>query len=111
MIKFLHVADLHLDAPFHGLPPDQAAARRREQRAMVEEIIALTNDNQCQLLLIAGDLFDGTQVYEDTIDTLMQAFARCKATVFIAPGNHDSSEAHKSELQSHSELSYAVFGL
>ena len=32
MIKFLHAADLHLDAPFSALSPEQAAARRQEQR-------------------------------------------------------------------------------
>ena len=34
MIKFLHAADLHLDAPFSALSPEQAAARRQEQRAL-----------------------------------------------------------------------------
>ena len=29
MLTFLHAADLHLDAPFHALPPDRAAERRR----------------------------------------------------------------------------------
>ena len=39
MIKFLHAADLHLDAPFSALSPEQAAARRQEQRALLEDAI------------------------------------------------------------------------
>ena len=30
MIKFLHAADVHLDAPFAALSPEQAAGRRQE---------------------------------------------------------------------------------
>ena len=30
MIKLIHGADFHLDSPFSGLAPDQAAQRRRE---------------------------------------------------------------------------------
>ena len=28
MLKLLHAADFHLDAPFAALPPDRAAERR-----------------------------------------------------------------------------------
>ena len=38
MIKFLHAADLHLDAPFSALSPEQAAARRQEQRALLTDL-------------------------------------------------------------------------
>ena len=38
MIKFLHAADLHLDAPFSALSPEQAAERRQEQRALLQEL-------------------------------------------------------------------------
>ena len=38
MIRFLHAADLHLDSPFHALPPEQAAVRRQEQRLLLDEL-------------------------------------------------------------------------
>ena len=31
MLKIIHGADFHLDAPFAALPPEQAAQRRAEQ--------------------------------------------------------------------------------
>ena len=31
-MKILHAADLHLDSPFGGLPPERARERRRESR-------------------------------------------------------------------------------
>ena len=36
MLKIIHGADFHLDSPFSGLSPDQAARRRGEQRELLE---------------------------------------------------------------------------
>ena len=38
MIKLIHGADFHLDSPFSGLAPDQAAQRRREQRELLSRL-------------------------------------------------------------------------
>ena len=89
MIKFLHAADLHLDSPFSGLSPELAAQRRIEQRAMVMELTELCNQEQCDLMLLAGDLFDSDNTWPETIEALQRAFSACHAKVFISPGNHD----------------------
>lgn len=89
MIKFLHAADLHLDAAFAALPPEQAAQRRQEQRQLLAQMAQLCRSHGCQLLLLSGDLFDSETVYLDTLDALHSALAQCGAQVFIAPGNHD----------------------
>lgn len=89
MIKLMHGADLHLDSPFAGLPADQAAARRAEQRSLLERLSQTCREQGCRLLLLAGDLFDARQVYRDTVDALRDALDACGAQVFIAPGNHD----------------------
>ena len=88
-IKLLHAADLHLDSPFAGLPPEQAAARRLQARQLLELLPRLCRRAGCRLVLLAGDLFDTGAVYRDTVDQLRQALAECPAQVFIAPGNHD----------------------
>ena len=56
MIKFLHAADLHLDAPFSSLGREQAVLRRREQREAVRRLVEICNAEGCHLLLLAGDL-------------------------------------------------------
>ena len=89
MIKFLHAADLHLDSPFTALDPRQAAHRRQEQRQLVAELCRLCRENECDLMLLSGDLFDGQRVYLDTLDTLRDELSECGAQVFITPGNHD----------------------
>ena len=89
MITFLHAADLHLDAPFSGLPPAQAAKRREEQLELVRRMFALANERGCTIALLAGDLFDAPEVRSDTAEQVQRACAGFHGSIFIAPGNHD----------------------
>lgn len=93
MLRIMHCADLHLDSPFAGLPPEQAAQRRQLQRCLPGQIVDRSNELGCQLLLVAGDVFDGDRVSPETIEALRTAFARSRARVFIAAGNHDPLSA------------------
>ena len=74
MIKILHAADLHLDSAFSSLSPRQAAERRREQRLALGRLKEACAD--CDLLLLAGDLFDSAHIYRDTLDALKELFGR-----------------------------------
>ena len=89
MIRFLHAADLHLDAPFAALSPAQAAERRREQRTLLTELAEAANTHDCDLVLLAGDLFDSAGASDETLLALQRALASIRAPVFISPGNHD----------------------
>lgn len=89
MLKIVHAADLHLDSAFAALGAEKAAQRRREGRWLVERLCELTRREEADVLLLAGDLFDGRHVYPETMETLAAAFAALEARVFIAPGNHD----------------------
>ena len=89
MIKFLHAADLHLDAPFSALSPEQAAERRQEQRALLQELADAANAHACDIVLLAGDLFDSVHASEQTLQALCCALGAIRAPVFISPGNHD----------------------
>ena len=94
MVKLIHGADFHLDAPFHALPPEKAAQRRAEQRELLFRLADLANREEADLLLLSGDLFDGAEVYGETLDALSQALGSVRGQVFIAPGNHDFWSAH-----------------
>lgn len=89
MIRILHAADLHLDSPFAALAPGQAAQRREEQRQLILRLTRICTERDCQLLLLAGDLFDSALVYRETLELLCEALGSVRARVFIAPGNHD----------------------
>ena len=87
MIKFIHAADFHLDAPFSSLPPESAKQRREEQREALKDFAKACEG--CDMVLLAGDLFDGSTVYLDTVEALKACFASIDAPIYIAPGNHD----------------------
>ncbi len=89
MPTFLHTADIHLDSPFSAhFDTKGAALRRSEILRCVSDMI--DKAKEVDLLLIAGDLFDGTAVSPDTIAFLKRKFAEIPDTkVFIVAGNHD----------------------
>lgn len=88
-MKLLHASDFHLDAPFAALSPEKAALRRAEGRGLLTRLASLAREEQADLVLLAGDLFDGEQVYRETLTALTQALASIPVPVLIAPGNHD----------------------
>lgn len=89
MLTILHAADLHLDSPFSGLPPEKSAIRRRELRQLPARLADLVRERKADLVLLPGDLFDGERVHPETIEALAQALRDMAVPVFIAPGNHD----------------------
>ena len=88
-IKILHAADLHLDSAFAGLTSEQAKLRRRESRQLLERLSNYVNQQNVEIVLLAGDLFDSATTYRETIEALIDALGGMQAKVFIAPGNHD----------------------
>ncbi len=87
MIKFIHAADFHLDSAFSNLSLEQAKERRKEQRQALADFAKACEGYD--FVLLAGDLFDGDQVYLDTVEALKSCFASIAVPIYIAPGNHD----------------------
>ncbi len=84
MIKILHTADWHLDAPLSRRDP----AIRQELLKIPGKIAEICQKEHCDLVLIAGDVFDGTPSPE-SICALQRALQEMAVPVAIAPGNHD----------------------
>ena len=89
MLTIVHAADFHLDSPFRALPEDKAAQRRAEQRELLDRLADLARDRGADLLLLAGDLFDGRTTFYETAQALARSLGSLDIPVFIAPGNHD----------------------
>ena len=89
MLKLIHGADFHLDAPFAALPPDKARQRREEQRELLGRLVDLAEGEGAHLVLLSGDLLDGGETYQETVEALSRALGQIRVPVFIAPGNHD----------------------
>ena len=87
-MKILHSADWHLDAPMTGHSEENAQLLRRELRKIPEKIVKLCKAENCDLMLLAGDLFDGTYTRE-SLTALRSALEYAGIPVIITPGNHD----------------------
>lgn len=91
-MKFLHMADMHFDAPFSSLNSKKnlGETRRLEQRNVFKEIVKYVKENNIDYLFIAGDLYEHEYVRKSTIDFINGCFKEIKNTkIFITPGNHD----------------------
>lgn len=89
MIKILHTGDIHLDAPFSALDARRSNQRRNELRAAFTSMMTYAKMAGADIMLIAGDLFDGDMVTRETVAMLCREFETFAKPVFIAPGNHD----------------------
>ena len=87
-MKILHSADWHLDAPMTGHSEENAALLRRELRKIPEKIVKLCKAEDCDLLILAGDLFDGPYSKE-SLTAVRSALEYVQIPVVITPGNHD----------------------
>lgn len=88
MIKILHSADWHLDAPLRGFTPKQREWLRKQLLRIPDKIADVAIREGCELMLLSGDIFDGTYTKESQ-EAVYRALLRVRIPVVIAPGNHD----------------------
>ena len=88
MIKILHSGDWHLDSPLLLRSQEQTRYLRDALAGIPEKIVALCKEEQCDMMLLAGDLFDGA-ASAGTVQALKAALRDAQVPVFITPGNHD----------------------
>lgn len=87
-LRLLHSADWHLDSPLRSMPEGMADALRTAMDGLPRRIADICRREQCDMVLLAGDLFDG-QPRRKTVENVKQALGDCGVPVFISPGNHD----------------------
>ena len=87
-MRILHTADWHLDAPFTAFAGSRREMLREQQRQLPWKIAELCRENECHMMLLAGDIFDGKPSRE-TVENLKNALTQCGVPVLISPGNHD----------------------
>ena len=89
-MRLLHIADLHLDAPFRWADPKLARRRRQGLRDTLRRVLALAVETRVDAILCAGDLYEQDTFSPDTASFLRDAFQQIHPLpVYVAPGNHD----------------------
>ncbi len=103
--RFIHAADLHLDSPLIGLSrkSEGYAARVDEaSRRAFDNLIALALEEECRLMVLAGDVFDGQwrdyrtgQFFVGRMRQLREVGIR----VVMIAGNHDAENRFANRLE------------
>jgi len=105
-MKFVHAADLHLDSPLAGLSKYEGAPVeqiRGATRRALENLVKLCLSERAELLVIAGDLYDGDWRDYSTglfFNKQMSALRAGNVRVVWIRGNHDAA----SKLTAHLHL-------
>ena len=93
---FIHAADIHLDSPLKGFVPPPSAGRdslRNSTREAFERLVDFTIREPVDLLLIAGDLYDGDWRDYRTGLFFVKQMGRLREAgvpVYLVYGNHDA---------------------
>ena len=88
-MRFLHLADLHLGKRVNGFD------LLDDQRAILEQVLALCDDRHADAVLVAGDIYDVPQPSAAAVlllDWFLTRLADRKIAVLAVSGNHDSAE-------------------
>lgn len=87
MIKILLTGDNHIGRRYEGRTEKLSKARIDA----LTDIVALANQEHCDLLVVAGDLFDRDYSIskKSIIRPVTEAFGQFAGKVLVLPGNHD----------------------
>ncbi|RUL88475.1 metallophosphoesterase family protein [Tautonia sociabilis] len=92
-LRFLHTADWHLGQPYRSLPPGLASRLREERLSAVGRLLSLAERQGVNLVLAAGDQFDGPNPDPDLVREVLGKIAEHPGIeVHLIPGNHDPGE-------------------
>jgi len=89
-MRIIHTADWHLGRQFHG------TSLIEDQACVLEDLCRLIRDQQADVLIIAGDIYDRRQPPDSAVqlldETLSEVVLGTDTTVLMIAGNHDSGK-------------------
>lgn len=93
MIRFLHTADWQWGMPALFLSNEEARARYKAARLeAVYRVGEVAKREQCEFVLVCGDVFDANQLKRETVLRSFEALRQIEVPVYLLPGNHDPYE-------------------
>jgi DNA repair exonuclease SbcCD nuclease subunit len=104
-MKFIHAADLHLDSPLRGLSRYDGAPEREMRgatRVALERLVELALEEAVELILVAGDVYDGDWRDYNTglfLNRQLGKLAAAGIHVILASGNHDAANRMTKDLK------------
>lgn len=96
-MRFIHIADVHLDTAFAGRSERVRSRLRDAAREAFVRCVEAAVSEEVQAVLIAGDFFDGARLSFGSEGLLLRqlgVLAGAGIQVVYATGNHDPGTAH-----------------
>lgn len=88
-MKILHTGDLHLGREYKTVGSSVADVYRQARLDALDNIIRIAGNENCDYVVIAGDLFDSHNPPATLISTVCEALNKFPCPVLVLPGNHD----------------------
>lgn len=95
MVRFLHLADLHLDTPFNGLKRTNPSLQKKLIQATNDALrraVSIALNQHVDFVVIVGDLYDATHhtiAARHFLYQQLQRLEQAKIPVILCHGNHD----------------------
>jgi len=90
LMKILHTSDWHLGKSLEGF------SRLEEQEKFIEDFIGIVKDNNVDLVIIAGDIYDNgnppARAEKAFYNSLKELSEGGKRAILVIAGNHDNPE-------------------
>ena len=97
-LRILHTADNHIGLSFNQYPEVQKHLIE-ERFASLERMVAIANERKAHFIVVAGDLFDKTNVTKAQIERAVKTLGKFEGeAVLVLAGNHDFCEGPDSKL-------------
>jgi len=100
MTRIIHAADIHLDSPLQGLgrlgDAGLATELRAATRRAYDNLVRLCIDEKADLLVIAGDIYDGDWRSYETGEYFVRGLRTLRDSgieVVLLYGNHDATSS------------------
>jgi len=89
-IRILHTGDLHIGMTYSRYPEAVQKLLSEARVEVLKTLVARANEENCNLFIIAGDLFDRLRVNKSLVTKVMAILAGFGGeALLLLPGNHD----------------------
>ena len=91
--RFLHTSDWQLGVTRHFLGADAQARWAAARFEAIRRLGRLALEERCEFIVVAGDVFESSQVDRRTVGRACEAMAGISIPIYLLPGNHDVLDA------------------
>lgn len=92
-LRLLHTSDVHLGRSFRYLG-ERASLHQQHLKRALERVYQIAQEQKCNAVLIAGDLFDHPRVGREWVEFALNLIAAAPCPTLVIAGNHDPAERH-----------------